>query len=167
MSPTHREPDGTRQLGSTWESLIERQIREAKESGAFDQLPHQGAPLPLDDDAAAGEWALAHRMLNNAGVAPPWIEADKEARAWLDRRDALLARAAHTGPAGRDRLRRELATIVDEANRAIARLNSEAPTSAQHRAALDPKVEVGRLDAGFLAADVRQAQAPKPQTRQP
>ena len=151
MSPTHREPDGTRQAGPTWESLIERQIREANEAGAFDALPHQGAPLPLDDDAAAGEWALAHRMLKNAGVAPPWIEADKEARAWLERRDALLARAARTGPARRDRLHRELGSIVDEANRAIARLNSEAPTGAQHRASLDPTAEAERLEAAFRA----------------
>ena len=41
----------------------------------------------------AGEWALAFRMLRNAGVAPPWIEADKEVRELLARRDALVARA--------------------------------------------------------------------------
>lgn len=149
MSPTFREPDGTRQVGSTWESLVERQIREAAEDGAFDELPHQGRPLPLDDDAAAGEWALAHRMLKNAGVAPPWIEADKDARAWLDRLDALIQRAPRITPSGRDRARRELATIVDEANRAITRLNAEAPTSAQHRRSLDPRAERQRLEDAF------------------
>ena len=42
MSPEHRKADGTRQVGPTWESLVERQIREAMEDGAFRDLPHQG-----------------------------------------------------------------------------------------------------------------------------
>ena len=82
----------TASVAPSWESLVDRQIREAMEAGKFDDLPHQGAPLPIEDDSAAGEWALAFRMLRNAGVAPPWIEADKEARALLARRDAILVR---------------------------------------------------------------------------
>ena len=50
--------------------------------------------LPIEDDSAAGERALGFRVLRNAGVAPPWIEADKEVRDLLAQRDALLARAA-------------------------------------------------------------------------
>lgn len=61
MSLTDREPDGTRKPGHSWESLIERQIREAMEAGAFDDLPHQGVRLPLEDDTAAGERALWRR----------------------------------------------------------------------------------------------------------
>ena len=34
---------------------------------------------------------MAHRMLRNAGAAPPWIEADKAVRRLLDERDKLLA----------------------------------------------------------------------------
>jgi hypothetical protein len=52
------------------ETLVERQIREAMEDGSFDDLPHRGRRLPIDDDSFAGTWALAHRMLKNAGVAP-------------------------------------------------------------------------------------------------
>jgi hypothetical protein len=137
VSPEHRRPDGTRQVGPTWESLIERQIREAMEEGAFRELPHQGAPLPLEDDSAAGDWAMAHRMLRSAGVAPPWIEADTEARARLAELDALVDRAARADPAVRPRLRREASKLVDAANRAIERLNAEAPTDRQHRRLLD------------------------------
>lgn len=139
MSPEHRRSDGTRQVGPTWESLIERQIREATEEGAFTALPHQGEPLPLEDDTAAGDWAMAHRMLRDAGVAPPWIEADKEARARLAELDALLARADAAGadPTARSRLRRDATKLVGVANQAIERLNAEAPTDRQHRRLLD------------------------------
>ena len=128
------------------ETLIERKIREAMEEGVFDDLPHQGARLPLQDDSAAGDWALAFRMLRNAGAAPPWIESDKAVRALLGERDRLLDRASRRGPDGVPGARRELVRIVEAANRAIERVNAEAPTDRQHRRALDRAVEVGRLE---------------------
>ena len=128
------------------ETLIERQIREAMEEGFFDHLPHQGERLPLDDDALAGEWAMAHRMLKNAGVAPAWIEADKQARALLDERDRLLERAPGLSPLGRRRGRDELRRVVDAANRAIMRVNIEAPTDRQQRRLLDIDVEMARFE---------------------
>ena len=103
------------------------------EAGKFDDLPHRGARIPIEDESAAGEWAMAFRILRNAGVAPPWIEADKEARELLARRDAILAKAAGATPYRLARLRRELEDAVIEANAAIARLNAEAPTDRQHR----------------------------------
>ena len=139
-------PDPSRPSRETMrETLVERLIREAMEEGAFDDLPHQGTRLPLEDDSAAGQWALAHRMLRNAGAAPPWIESDKAARAALGERDALLARAARLGPSGVTRARVEMTRIVDVANRAIARVNEEAPTVRQHRRLLDLDEELGRL----------------------
>jgi hypothetical protein len=148
-----RGPDGRMEVGPDWESLIERQIREAMEEGAFDALPHQGEPLPLEDDSGAGDWAMAHRMLRDAGMAPPWIEADKEVRALLGRRDALLERAPRVAPAGRARIRTELTDIVTDANSAIARLNAAAPTAARHRRVLDPDRELARLDEAFRRDD--------------
>jgi hypothetical protein len=145
MSPQRREPDGSRQVGPSWESLVERQIRQAMDDGAFDDLPHAGARLPLEDDAAAGEWAMAFRILRNAGVAPPWIEADKEVRTHLAALERLLDRAVVLTPAARGRLRREAAAMVDAANRAIARLNAEAPTDRLHRRPLDRDEVLDRL----------------------
>jgi hypothetical protein len=145
---THLTPDGRRLVAPTWESLIERQLREAREAGEFDDLPHQGERLPLEDDAAAGDWAMAYRMLRNAGAAPPWIEADKAVRELLARRDELLARAAgSSSAAGRRRDRVELERLVIAANAAIARLNAEAPTDRQHRRPLDLAAELARFDA--------------------
>ena len=144
-----RDAEGKLSVGPTWESIVERQIREAMEEGAFDELPYHGEPLPVEDDAAAGERALGFRILRNAGVAPPWIEADKEVRVLLADRDALLARSAHAGEPARPRLRRELEGIVLAANRAIERLNSEAPTERQHRRLLGLGDELARLEAAF------------------
>ena len=137
-------------VAPTWESLVERQLREAMEAGEFDDLPHQGRPLPKDDDAYAGEWAMAFRMLRNAGAAPPWIEADKEVRQLLGQRDALFARVAASPTsrlaAGRSD-RTALERLVRQVNAAIARLNAEAPTDRQHRRPLDLAAELDRLDA--------------------
>jgi hypothetical protein len=127
------------------EKLIDRQIREAQEAGAFDDLPFQGEPLPLVDDSAAGDWALAYRMLKGARMAPPWIETDKEIRALIAERDAIAERAPRSSAIGRGRDRDELRRIVDAANRAITRLNHEAPTYRQHRRLLDLEFELEAL----------------------
>jgi len=93
MPPMRRDADGRIQTAHSWESLVERQIREAMEAGAFEELPYRGERLPIEDDRAAGELAMAHRMLRNAGAAPPWIESDKEARRLLAGIEASLGRA--------------------------------------------------------------------------
>lgn len=137
------------EVGPEWETLIERQIRDAQAEGRFDDLPHQGRPLPDDDNPLAGAWGLAFRVLHNAGVAPPWIEADKDVRSLLERRDGLLARAGGPGRSAtaRARDRADLATLVGRINDAIARLNAEAPTDRQHRRSLVLADELARFDA--------------------
>jgi hypothetical protein len=125
------------------EKLIDRQIREAQEAGAFDDLPFKGERIPLVDDSAAGDWALAYRMLKGANFAPPWIETDKEVRELLVRRDAILERAGRSSSHERDRA--EMQRIVEAANRAITRLNLEAPTERQHRRLLDLERELEAL----------------------
>ena len=129
------------------EKLIDRQIREAQEAGAFDDLPFQGERIPLVDDSAAGDWALAYRMLKGANFAPPWIETDKEVRELLARRDAVMERAVRSSSHERDRA--ELQRIVEAANRAIMRLNLEAPTVRQHRRLLDLDRELAALARAY------------------
>jgi hypothetical protein len=112
------------------ETLIERQIRAAMDEGAFDGLPH----------------------LRNAGVAPPWIEADKAVRDRLLEIERLHERVATMSPLRRWRARTELEAMVEAANRAIARVNAEAPTDRQHRRFLDLSVELERFDRGAEAS---------------
>jgi hypothetical protein len=80
--------------------------------------------------------ALAFHVLKNAGVAPPWVEADKEVRELLAKRDQILARAA-SGAApsvfARRRDRESLRRLVADTNSAIVKVNSESPTQRQHR----------------------------------
>jgi DnaJ homolog subfamily C member 28 len=131
-----RDARGELHVARSRETLIERQIREATEEGRFDNLPHQGKPLPNDDNPYAGDMGLAFHILKNAGVAPPWIEADREVRELLGERDALLARAAAgDAPSAftRPRARATLEDLVIRINAAIARVNAEAPTDRQHR----------------------------------
>ena len=144
---TKPDPRSSNPFAPAREKLIDRQIREAQEAGAFDGLPHQGEPLPLVDDSAAGDWALAYRMLKGASFAPPWIETDKEIRELLARRDAILERAPRSSAIGRKRDEKELREVVDAANRAIFRLNHEAPTASQHRRLLDLDAELAALAA--------------------
>ncbi len=148
--PNRINEAGERQVAPTWESLVDRQIREAMDEGKFDDLPFQGRPLPREDDVFAGEWAMAFKMLRNAGAAPPWIEADKETRALLARLDVILARAA-AGPLptlfARRRDRAVLEGLITEVNAAIFRVNAEAPTNRQHRRPLVLAEVLARHDA--------------------
>jgi hypothetical protein len=129
------------------ETLIDRQIREAMESGAFDDLPYRGERIPLEDESAAGDWALANHVLKNARMVPPWIATDQAVRALLARRAEIIERAPRArSEMARDRNRRELEAVVAEANRTIAILNHEAPTDRQHRRRLDLAKELEALD---------------------
>jgi hypothetical protein len=139
-----KDAEGNVQTGPTWESLIDRQIREAMEEGKFDDLPHRGAPLPNNDNPLAGDWALAFHMLKNAGVAPPWVEAGKELGDLLKKRDAIIERAS---PERRQRDRAALEELVVQINVAVARVNAEAPSSAAHRKSLVLADELARYDA--------------------
>jgi len=144
---TKPDPSAWNPFAPPREKLIDRQIREAQEAGAFDDLPHQGERLPLVDDSAAGDWALAYRMLKGASFAPPWIETDKEVRALLARSDLILERAPRSSEIGRRRDEAELRQVVAAANDAIFRLNHEAPTIRQHRRPLDLDGELAALAA--------------------
>jgi hypothetical protein len=145
----HRDADGNTRIAPAWEPLVERLIREAQEAGRFDDLPDQGRPLQLEDDTAAGEMASAYRVLRNAHVAPPWIEADKEIRAHRDAIEALLEAAPRTRPLGRALLVRRLFELADEHDRAVARLDILAPSPSRQRRPLDRAKLKERLDAAL------------------
>ena len=60
---------------SVLEHIAERKIVAAIERGELSDLPGQGAPLALDDDALIPETLrMAYRILRNAGFVPPEVE---------------------------------------------------------------------------------------------
>lgn len=146
--PEPNEDNPLYRAGRPRETLFERQIREAMAQGAFENLPHQGKPLPNDDNPHAGEWGLAFKMLKDAGYAPPWIEADKEVRELLARRDLILARASGSPPSeiAQRRDREQIERLVRDINAAIARVNAEAPSDRQHRRPLVLADELAAYD---------------------
>ena len=144
------DADGNVQIGPNWDTLIERQIREAMERGKFNELPHHGKPLPNDENPYAGDMALAFHVLKNAGVAPPWVEANKEVNELLAKRDAILKRAASgSGPSvfARKRDCQALEDLVERANKAIFKANTEAPTASAYRRPLNLEEELARYES--------------------
>jgi hypothetical protein len=138
---------------------MDRLIREATERGEWDDGAYRGRPLPrAEDEAWAGDMALANRVLRNAGVAPPWIEADRALRRLLEERDSLVGQAGRTGALAAERLRRRLEQLVAEANRLVEQLALEAPTPRQQR----PRLRLEEELAAFDAARATRAHEPSP-----
>ena len=77
MSPVRYEDDRRRRPITSWDNWVDRAIEEAKERGEFDNLPDQGKPLRVESNPFAPELDLAHSILKNADMAPPWIELNR------------------------------------------------------------------------------------------
>jgi hypothetical protein len=67
-----------------WDSWLDKTIEHARRRGDFDDLPGHGKPLQFDANPLTGEIDVGYGILKSAGVAPAWIELDKEIRAALD-----------------------------------------------------------------------------------
>ena len=63
------------------ERLAEKRISEAMERGEFENLSGVGRPLVLDDNPMVPEsLRMAFKILKNAGITPPEVEARTEIR---------------------------------------------------------------------------------------
>jgi hypothetical protein len=82
---TERKPPGV-----SFESWVDRQIREAEADGAFAQLPGAGKPLPDLASTSYDElWWIKRKMAREGtSLLPPTLALRKEAE------DALLAAAS-------------------------------------------------------------------------
>ena len=64
-------------MGSGYESPIDRQLREARERGEFDNLPGTGKPLPDAGRDYQEDWwitAWARREGAGASILPPTLQ---------------------------------------------------------------------------------------------
>jgi hypothetical protein len=146
VSPIHRDGAGDKTAAPSWESLADRLIREAQERGEWETGAWSGKRLPAQDGAYESELAAGHAVLRNAGVAPPWIEADKDVRRLLVERDRLLEVAGRTTVAGAASLRARFGACLDALDAALLRLEAEAPTPAQQRPRLERATELAALE---------------------
>jgi hypothetical protein len=73
----------------SWESFVEKQIREAKERGEFDDLASSGKPIAdLDGNHDEMWWVRKKMRRENISFLPPTLALRKE-------RDDALDRIAH------------------------------------------------------------------------
>ena len=129
------------------ESWVERQIREAQERGAFDDLPGAGKPIPgLDRPFTAQQWAADWAQREGGDLAallPPLLALRKERAALLASLPQIPSEVA-------------LREVVEDFNRRLL---------DQYRRPMDgPLVAVGVLDVEETAAKW-QEQRPKPAPR--
>lgn len=75
-----------------WQNLIEELIAEARDGGAFDNLPGQGKPLNLRQNLFAPERDLAHKLLKENELVPAWIMERNELLAAIKQFRAVLQR---------------------------------------------------------------------------
>ena len=82
---TERKPPGV-----SYESWVDRQIREAVERGAFDDLPGAGRPLPGRGEAYDEDWWVKRKLeREQVSLLPPSLQLKRDAERALD--EALAA----------------------------------------------------------------------------
>jgi DnaJ homologue, subfamily C, member 28, conserved domain len=103
---TERKPPGL-----SWESWIDKQIREAEERGAFANLPGAGQPIPdLDRPFDELWWVKAKLRREGLSYMPPSVALRKEAH------DALEA-------ASRAKSEAEVRQLITDINQKIRDAN--------------------------------------------
>ena len=130
-----------------WADLADRKIKEAQAAGHFNDLPGLGKPLQLYDNPLEGEWALAHRILRNANISPPWIALQQQVQR---RGDDLRARLAQVGRQLHDRHQQLLTLPYSERVCATKRLCTDS--AAERARYLREAAALDRLLAAYNAA---------------
>lgn len=132
---------GRKPLGASWESWIEKQIREGLERGEFDNLPGRGKPL--DGISSSGVeshrdedwWLKAKLRRERLSYLPPTLAVRKELE------EARLAIAA----ASRENVVRRIVGDINQRIREVNRRGAEGPPSTVMP--LDEEVVVARWRA--------------------
>ncbi len=132
---TQRKP-----AGMSWESWIDRQVREAQERGEFDNLPGAGKPIP-DLNKPYDELWWCKQLLEREqleGIAPGVLELKRDVEKQMERVWAQPTEAA---------VRR----IVAELNVRIAKANSEVTSG--------PSSDLGLIPSDSVVAEWKKRRA--------
>jgi hypothetical protein len=118
-----------------FETWVERQLREAAERGAFDDLPGAGKPIPdLDKPHDELWWVKQKLRRENFSYLPPTIALRKQAE------EALEAAA--------------LAGSEDEVRRIVAGINAKI-IEGNRKAASGPPLNLAPFDVERVVRDWR------------
>ena len=129
---TERKPPGM-----SWETWIDRQIREGMERGEFDGLPGHGKPIrDLDQPRDELWWVRDKLRREDAQFLPPTLAQRKEVE---DARERIAAVTAES----------EVRAIVAKINERIVKVNS--------RATAGPPSTVVKLDEEHVVRQWREA----------
>ena len=184
MSPLHHDGEQItyRPAAPSW---IDEVIAEARGRGEFDDLPGAGQPLRIKENPLAGDWEMAFHVLENAGMAPPWMELSREIREGMHELAALREETARRlaeqraiaretpiqRPAERDDRRRSrwwpfrrARTTPTIAPQALDPATLEAERQAARRRYLQKAAEVDEEIATYnawLTDDLRQLRKPR------
>jgi hypothetical protein len=131
---TEQKPPGT-----SWESWIEQQIREAREAGLFDNLPGAGKPLPsLTDEYDPLWWVKQLAQREQISMLPPSLEVLRKVESEMAAVWQLTDEA---------KVRSRILAL----NREIAKVNA--------RSTEGPPTRLGPLDVEAIVADWRARRA--------
>ena len=129
---TERKPPGM-----SWETWIDRQIREGMERGEFDGLPGHGQPIRDLDQPRDDLWWVRDKLRReDAQLLPPTLALRKEVE---DARERIAAATAES----------EVRAIVADINERIVKVNS--------RATAGPPSTVVKLDEEHVVRQWREA----------
>ena len=124
----------------SWESWVERKIRESMERGEFDNLPGAGKPIPDLDRPYDELWWLRKKLRDEQfSIEPPLLELRRQF-------DETRARIAAAG--GEAEVRRLVAGV----NERIVYVNSHTTSG--------PPSDLVPLDVERVVADWRRTDAP-------
>jgi len=128
--------------GSSWESWIDRQIREAAERGEFEDLPGTGKPIAGLDGTHDENWWIRQKLRReDLSYLPPSLALKKEAESALDA--ALSAKSEI-----------EVRGIIEQVNAQITKAN---------RLGIDgPSVGLVPYDTERVLRDWQERRAHKP-----
>jgi hypothetical protein len=125
---TERKP-----AGMSFESWIDKQIREAEDRGEFDDLPGKGKPIPgLDQAHDELWWVRAMMRREKLSVTPPALALRKEVHDLQDRLD-------------REPTEARVRSVVEELNGRIREANRKPQIDG-------PPTTVGPVDVDTIVA---------------
>ena len=147
---TERKPPGT-----SFTSWIDRQISEAEERGAFDNLPGAGQPLPKRAEADAAQAWLRDYMRREGVSADALLPTPLRLRKQVEQLTETLQDL---------RSEREVREVVAELNREILQWRRIPEGPPIFLPLVDEETMVGRWRDGRAAAASRSSPAPAENT---